>query len=209
MAGYDAELFGDNNTRIEFFYNLRSGQRYSYTFNDTTNGRSAVFGVTGRGSRNLLYVPNVSSQTADANVVYDSAATFAAVQNLVQNSELNGYQGQVAPKNIGKTPWVHKLDLSVRQEVPFVFGGKIELLADVENVLNLIDKDWGTIQQVGFPYTSSVVNVQCLQAVGGAPATNPGQPCAQYRYSSFRAPNEATNINGSLWGVRFGIRVAF
>lgn len=209
VAGYDAELFGDNNTRIEFFYNLRSGQRYSYTFNDTTNGRSAVFGVTGRGSRNLLYVPNVSSQTADANVVYDSAATFAAVQNLVQNSELNGYQGQVAPKNIGKTPWVHKLDLSVRQEVPFVFGGKIELLADVENVLNLIDKDWGTIQQVGFPYTSSVVNVQCLQAVGGAPATNPGQPCAQYRYSSFRAPNEATNINGSLWGVRFGIRVAF
>jgi len=214
VAGYDAELFGDNNTRIEFFYNVRSGQRYSYTFNDTTNGRSAVFGVTGRGSRNLLYVPNVSSETADANVSYDTAATFAAVQSLVQNSELNAYQGQIAPKNIGKTPWVHKLDLSVRQEVPFVLGGKLELLADVENVLNLIDKDWGTIQQVGFPYTASLVNVQCLQAAtptgtAGTPATSASQPCAQYRYSSFRAPNEATNINGSLWGVRFGIRLAF
>jgi hypothetical protein len=214
VAGYDAELFGDNNTRVELFYNVRSGQRYSYTFNDPTNGRSAVFGVTGRGSRNLLYVPDVSSVTADANVSYDSAATFAAVQNLVLNSELADYQGQVAPKNIGKTPWVHKLDLSVRQEVPLPFGGKMELLADVENVLNLIDKDWGTIQQVGFPYTSSVVNVQCLQAAtptgtAGTASTSASTPCAQYRYSSFRAPNEATNINGSLWGVRFGVRVRF
>ncbi|GAA0756637.1 hypothetical protein FHS52_000280 [Erythromicrobium ramosum] len=209
VAGYDAELFGDNNTRIEFFYNLRSGQRYSHTFNDPTNGRSAVFGVNGRGSRGLLYVPDVSSITADSRVTYDSQATFAAFQSFVQNSELNGYQGQIADKNIGKTPWVHKLDLSVRQEVPFVFGGKLELMADVENVLNMIDKDWGTIQQVGFPYTASLVNVTCLQTVGGAAATTPGQPCAQYRYSSFRAPNEATNINGSLWGVRFGVRVRF
>ncbi|NBB26071.1 hypothetical protein GVM20_13130 [Porphyrobacter sp. SLTP] len=209
VAGYDAELFGDNNTRIEFFYNLRSGQRYSYTFNDPTNGRSAVFGVNGRGSRGLLYVPNVSSITADPLVTYDSQATFAAFQSFVQNSELNAYQGQISEKNIGKTPWVHKLDFSVRQEVPFVFGGKLELMADVENVLNMIDKDWGTIQQVGFPYTASLVNVTCLQTANGAPATTPSQPCAQYGYSSFRAPNEATNINGSLWGVRFGVRVRF
>ncbi len=208
-TGFDGELFGDNNTRVEFFYNVRSGQRYSYTFNDPTQGRSAVFGVNGRASRGLLYVPDVSSQTADARVVYDSAATFAAFQSLVQNSELNAYQGQIAPKNIGRTPWVHKLDLSVRQEVPFVLGGKLELMADVENMLNLIDKDWGTIRQVGFPYTAGVVNVTCLQTVGGAAATSAAQPCAQYRYSSFRAPNEATNINGSLWGVRFGVRVRF
>ncbi|WP_086608469.1 TonB-dependent receptor [Erythrobacter donghaensis] len=200
-TGFDGELFGDNNTRVELFYNVRSGQRYSYTMFDPTNGRSAVFGVTGRGSRNLLYVPDVSSQTADANVIYDTTATFEAVQALVQGSELNEYQGQIAPKNIGKTPWVHKLDLSLRQEVPIPFGGKIELLADVENVLNLIDKDWGTVRQVGFPYTASVVSVACV-----ASAT---EPCAQYRYSSFRAPNEATNINGSLWGVRFGVRVKF
>ncbi|WP_086619131.1 hypothetical protein [Erythrobacter tepidarius] len=140
---------------------------------------------------------------------YDSQATFEAFQAFVQNSELADYQGEIAPKNIGKTPWVHKLDLSVRQEVPFVFGGKLELLADVENVLNLIDSDWGTIRQVGFPYTAPLVNVTCLQTPGGTPATNPGQPCAQYRYSNFRSPIEATQINGSLWGVRFGVRVAF
>ena len=156
-----------------------------------------------------MYVPNVSSATADSRVVYATGFDFAGFQNVVQNSELNRYQGGIAPKNIGKTPWVHKLDLSLRQEVPFVFGGKLELLADVENVLNLINSDWGTIRQVGFPYTASLVNVTCLQTPGGAAATTPAQSCAQYRYSSFRAPIEATQINGSLWGVRFGVRLAF
>ena len=200
-TGFDGDLFGDNNTRIELFYNVRSGQRYSYTFNDPTNGRSAVFGVTGRGGRNLFYVPDVSSPTADANVVYATGFDFAAFQSFIQNSELADYQGEIAPKNIAKTPWVHKLDLSVRQEVPLPFGGKMELLADVENVLNLIDKDWGTVRQVGFPYTATLVNVACVAGANG--------PCSQYSYSSFRAPNEATNINGSLWGVRFGVRVKF
>lgn len=205
-AGFDGELFGDNNTRIELFYNVRSGQRYSYTFNDQGSGtaRSSIFGVlpsTTNGQahiRYLMYVPDVSSQTADPNVIYDSVATFTAVQSFIQNSELNEFQGQIAPKNIGRTPWVHKLDLSVRQQVPFVLGGKLELLADVENVLNLIDSDWGTIRQVGFPYQSTLVNVACTNAA-----------CDQFRYSNFRAPNEATQINGSLWGVRFGVRLAF
>lgn len=205
VAGYDAELFGDNNTRIELFYNVRSGQRYSYVFADQASGnnRSNVFGVVGRNSRGLLYVPNVSSITADSNVTYAPGFDFAGFQNFIQNSELNAFQGQIAPKNIAKTPWVQKLDLSLRQEVPFVFGGKVELLADVENVLNMINKDWGTIRQVGFPYAAPVVNVTCSNAA-----------CDQFVYANrsgatFRAPVEATNINGSLWGVRFGIRMAF
>lgn len=205
VAGYDAELFGDNNTRIELFYNVRSGQRYSYTFADQASGnnRSAVFGVTGSTSRFLPYIPDVSSATADSRVIYAPGFDFAGFQNFIQNSELNEYQGQIAPKGVGKTPWVHKLDLSLRQEVPFVFGGKIELLADVENVLNLINSDWGTIRQVGFPYNAPIVNVTCSNAT-----------CDQYVYANrtgatFQAPNEATQLNGSLWGVRFGVRVAF
>jgi hypothetical protein len=219
VAGYDAELFGDNITRVEFFYNVRSGQRYSYTFADQAAGtnRSSVLGVTGRNERGLLYVPNVSSPTADPRVTYAPTFDFAGFQQFVQNSELSRYQGQVAPKNIGETPWVHKLDLAVRQQVPFVFGGKIELSMEMENVLNFIDKDWGTIQQVGFPYTAPIVNVACL-TTGGAVATV-SQPCTQYRYENrvttgptanrFAAPVEATQINGSLWGVRFGVRVVF
>lgn len=217
VAGYDAELFGDNITRVEFFYNVRSGQRYSYTFADQAAGtnRSTVLGVTGRNERGLLYVPNVSSPTADPRVIYAPGFDFAGFQQFVRTSELSRYEGQVAPKNVAETPWVHKLDLAVRQQVPFVLGGKIELSMEMENVLNFIDKDWGTIQQVGFPYTAPLVNVRCLTAAGNAASVaTVAQPCAQYLYenrsgTTFRAPVEATNINGSLWGVRFGVRVLF
>jgi len=218
-AGFDGELFGENNTRIELFYNVRSGQRYSYTFNDQAAGtnRSSVLGVTGRNSAGLLYVPNVSSITADPKVSYAAGFDFNGFQQFILNSELKDYQGQIAPKNIAKTPWVHKLDLAVRQEVPFVFGGKIEFSAEMENVLNFIDKDWGTIRQVGFPYNAPLVNVACLTApagTAGSAVATVSQTCAQYQYSNrtgttFRAPTEATQINGSLWGVRFGVRVKF
>jgi len=217
--GFDGDIFGENNTRVEFFYNLRSGQPYSYVFNDPTGGafRPAVLGVQGRNQRGLIYVPNVSSATADPRVAYAPNFDFIGFQNFIQNSELADYQGQIAPKNIAKTPWVHKLDLAVRQEVPFVFGGKIELSAEMENVLNFIDKDWGTVRQVGFPYAAQVVNVTCLtapQGTTGSATATASQPCAQYLYSNrsgttFTAPVEATQINGSLWGVRFGMRVKF
>jgi hypothetical protein len=217
VAGYDNELFGDNITRVEFFYNVRSGQRYSYTFADQAAGtaRSSVLGVTGRNERGLLYVPNVSSATADPRVLYAPNFDFAGFQRFIQNSELADFQGQIAPKNIARTPWVHKLDLTIRQQVPLPLGGKMELSMDMENVLNFIDKDWGTIRQVGFPYTAPIVNVRCLTTAGNAASVaTVGQPCVQYLYenrtgTTFRAPNEATNINGSLWGVRFGVRVLF
>lgn len=223
--GFDGDLFGDNNTRLELFYNVRSGQRYSYVFTDNVgNVRSNVFGVAGRNNRGLIYVPNVSSIGADPKVSYAANFDFDAFQKFILNSELKDYQGQIAPKNIGRTPSVHKLDLAFRQEVPFVLGGKLELSAEMENVLNLIDKDWGTIRQVGFPAIANLVNVTCLQtaAVAGGPTpaatTSPTQPCAQYQYAStasganagrFFAPTEATQINGSLWGLRFGVRVRF
>jgi hypothetical protein len=205
VAGYDAQLFGDNFTRIELFFNSQSGQRFSYTFADQASGsaRSAVFGVTGTNNRYNIYVPNVSSPTADPRVTYAANFDFTGFQNFVQNSELNKYQGQIAPKNIGRTARYNKLDLSLRQEVPFVFGGKIELTADLENVLNLLNSDWGTIKQVTFPYFGTVANVTC---------SNPA--CTTYVYANrtgttFTAPPEAVNLNGSLWGLRLGARVKF
>ena len=205
VAGYDTNLFGDNNTRFELFFNSQSGQRFSYTMADQASGnnRSNVFGVTGSNTRYLMYVPNVSSATADSRVVYAPNFDFAGFQSLVQNSELNKYQGGIAPKNIGRTPRYNRIDLAVRQEVPFVFGGKIELSADIENVLNLVNKDWGTIRQVGFPYYGTLVNVTCATAA-----------CTQYQFANrsgttVTAPTEGVNLNGSLWAVRFGARVKF
>ncbi len=211
-AAYDAELFGDNATRFELFFTSLSGQRFSYTMFEQGSGRSPIFGTTGNRNRMLLYVPNVSSPTADPIVRYADGFDFQAFQAFVQGTALNRFQGQIADKNIGTSPRFNKLDLSIRQEVPFFLGGKIELFGDIENVLNLINRDWGSLRQVSFPYRASIVNVAC-ETVGptgvGTPVANTGQRCDRYVYSNFNTPNENLFVNQSLWQVRLGVRLGF
>ncbi len=209
--GYDSEIFGDNSTRFELFFNSRAGQRYSHTMFETGGGRSAIFGGTSRGNWNLLYVPDLSSATADPIVRYATPETFTALQTYVDENGLGKFQGSIVPKNYGRSPRFNKLDMSIRQELPFFAGGKFEVFADFENVLNMINKDWGSLRQVGFPYRTSAVNVACETVTNGVgtPVTNAGQRCDRYVYSNVTQPNVQLQTNPSLWQVRLGIRLGF
>jgi hypothetical protein len=217
-VGYDHDFFGDNNTRIELFFNSLAGQRFSYTMNDPSGAfPQPVFGTLGTSSRYLLYVPNVSSATADSKVNYAPGFDFATFQSLIQNSPLKDFQGQIAPKNIGKSPRFNKLDLSIRQEVRvrFTRAAKMEVFADFENVLNMINKNWGSLRQVAFPYYGTLVNVQCVSTAGSTTAnTTAAAPCAQYLYAARSgttptAPPQTLFVQQSLWQVRLGARIRF
>lgn len=151
-------------------------------------------------------------------VSFDSVASETAFNNLVDDLGLNKYRGRILPKNSQQSPDFFKVDLHLSQELPtFVGGSRIKLFADIENVLNLIDSDWGSLRQVSFPYTASVVDVQCLSAptpTGTAPGTGvvntaSNQSCAQYRYSRVTAPVETLNSRQSLYQVRVGVRFEF
>ncbi|TPE61093.1 hypothetical protein FJQ54_09355 [Sandaracinobacter neustonicus] len=208
---YDTELFGDNNSRFELFFNSRAGQRYSYVMGDTvTSGRSPVFGTLGTNSRHLLYVPDVSSATADPLVQYAAGFDFAAFQSFIQNGDLNKYQGSIAAKNMASSPRWNKLDLRISQEVPFFLGGKIQVFADMENFLNMLNSDWGSLRQVAFPYRAQVVSVQCLNSSGTViTAGTIQQPCVKYQYSNYRTNAETVYTNYSIWQVRLGVRLDF
>lgn len=201
--GYQNAIFGDNQTRFDFFFNSVSGQRYSHTFQDNTPQRSAVFGTTGQNSRYLIYVPDVSAFNADPRVTYANQATFEAFRNFVLNSELADYQGQIAPKNLGVSPRFNKLDLRISQEVPFFLNGKWQFFADFENLLNMLNKNWGALQQVSFPYYGSLVNVACTGTTSLTTA------CNQYVYSNFRDPVLTNFTNISTWSLRVGARLSF
>jgi hypothetical protein len=225
-VNFKQEFFGDNETRISLFGELRSGRPYSITALDTTGiqgtARSVVFGTVGTGSRHLLYIPTLN----DPRVSFDSAASETAFNSLVTSLGLEKSRGRVVAKNSQRSPNFFKVDLSVSQELPlFVGGAKLKLFADIENVLNLIDKDWGALRQVGFPYAATVVNVACLGAAvptGSAPGSaNPAggtfatantastQTCGQYRYSNVQNPNVNLVGRQSLYGIRVGVKVSF
>jgi outer membrane receptor for ferrienterochelin and colicin len=225
---FQREFFGDNETRLSLFGEYRSGRPYSLTTFDTTgtssSARSVVFGTTGTGSRHLIYVPTVGDtrvsfgdNVVNGVVVQTGAQAQAAFETLVTNLGLEKFRGKILPKNSQTSPDFFKVDLSISQELPlFVGNAKLKLFADVENVLNFIDSDWGALRQVAFPYAATIANVQCLSVAtpnGPTPTANvntaPTQPCAQYRYSNVVSPNVDLVSRQSLYGIRVGVKVSF
>jgi len=214
--GYDHAFFGDYRTVIQLFGETRAGRPYSYTMADLTGGsstRSAVFGTLYNNNRYLLYVP---TGTSDPLVSYDSPTTQSSLEDLINNSKLKDYRGKIAGRNISRSRAFTRIDLHLEQEIPTFLGkSRISIFGDIENLPNLLNSKWGGLRQLGFPYTSSVVTVQCLAAAtatgaAGVANVNASQPCAQYRYSSYRAPNEsAVNVQNSLYLIRIGARFTF
>jgi hypothetical protein len=205
---YKHAFFGDNKTGFSLFGEHRSGKPFSYTMLDRTAGRSSVFGTVGNADRYLFYVPDVSSITADPRVLYASSATgttndpavFAALQSIIQNGPLAKYQGQIAPKNIGRSPTFTKIDLQFSQELPgFIGDNKFKVFADIENVLNLLNSNWGSLRQVSFPYVAPVVDVSCVNVA----------TCTQYRYTAPRTQSNELFVRQSLWQIRLGARFDF
>lgn len=206
-VGYNHAFFGDYKTTFQLFGSTNAGRPYSLTMQDLgTAPRSVVFGVTGRDDRFLLYVPRQN----DPLVQYDSAATQASVDAIIAQNGLERYRGQIVPRNSARSRAYTQLDLHLAQELPtFIGKSRMTVFADIQNLPNLLNSDWGGFRQAVFPYLEDVVSVQCLNAAG-VPNTAPSQPCARYQYSTPVPVNTAIpEVRPSLYFIRIGARVTF
>jgi len=212
---FNPALFGDYKTTFALFGETRIGRPYSYTMQDASNNRSPVFGTVLNQSRFLLYVP---TGLDDARVSYDSIATRDTFNALIGATGLDKYRGRIAPRNAFNAKWFTRIDLHVAQELPTGLGSsRIELFGDIENVANLLNKNWGQIREYAFPYTQVAVRVQCLAAAtptgtaaSGVLVNNSSQPCAQYRYLAPNTPPTDTIYSRqSLYSIRVGARFSF
>ncbi|MEY2925939.1 MAG: hypothetical protein RL367_416, partial [Pseudomonadota bacterium] len=209
-------------TRFGLNAEMRSGAPYSLTFTDGTgagaaSGRVPTFGTTQNNGEFLFYVPNFNQTpitnasntqnvagglTQYGNVIFADATTLNAVQNLVNTTGIGRYQGQIIPKNTQTGPSYHKIDLHFAQQVPFFHNSHFTAMIDIENVLNLLNSDWGTYKFFG---DQSVVRVTCQAAVAGS-----GQTCPNYIYSVANVNSKATALpKFSLYAIRFGVRFDF
>ena len=205
---FEHAFFGDSKTRIDLFGQTRSGYNFSYTMfdpNGANRSAGSVFGTTGTASHYLFYVPTGPN---DPKAVYADLATQNTVEALINSSGLKKYRGMIAPRNAFQDPWFTKIDLHVEQQIPtFVGHSRISVYADVENVLNLIDHNWGQTVRASFPYNKSVVTVTCAAAGGNS--------CDHYVYSQAATPAQLAspvnnfNLGASLYTIRIGARFSF
>lgn len=186
-------FFGDNDTMVSLVYEGRSGRPYSYNFDNDANGDGRL--------NDLLYIP-----TGPGDVIVGQGATQAAEEAAFWafvngNEYLNSHRGQVAQRNDARGPWVNQFDLQVSQEFPgFWKGHKAELTLDILNVGNLIDKDWGRVDEVAFPAMRGVVEYGGID-----PSTG------KYVYR-FNTPDNLTVYDDkgiSRWAAQISVRYKF
>lgn len=230
---YQRKFFGDNNTTITLFAQYRAGQPYSYAFCTTNSGSCASPSFTGPADQlfgqantstnhQLLYLPaganGVVTATSDPRVVYGAGFDLAAFNAFIREHGLTGREGSILPRNGFRSHPFFSGDLHLAQELPVypVHGGsKLELYADIINFPNLLNKNWGILNQVAFPYAlAPVVAVNCqLAGNAGACGANAGKNV--YLYQQFKPGNiVGTVITPSspptpLWVIKLGARFKF
>ena len=216
---YAREFFGDYKTSVNLFAQHRSGLPFSYTFagsrtggfdNDFGNNVSSYSGRQAT-SNQLLYVP----ATNDPIVLYAPGFDVAGFNQFLDNSGLSKFRGRIAPRNAFRHADVTTIDVRISQELPAFFpnGAKLEVFADIENLGNLLNDDWGVLEQYDFYRGVPVVDVRCATSATGADV-GCGTPGAKYVYSApggggFQQPVQAFRRNSSVWQIKLGAKYKF
>ncbi|MCJ9427681.1 TonB-dependent receptor [Kordiimonas marina] len=195
---WQKKFWGDNATSVNLFMLSRSGHNFSYTFDDPGSRSQGIFGGSydyWKRDTQLFYVPtgaddpNVDMSGIDAN----------ALMQFVHDQGLDKYKGKVAPRNVGRSPWVTRLDMRISQELPIpsLKGHKVILHMDIDNLTNLLNNNWGRFEQVSFPYNSNVVRATINDA-------------GQYVYTNFNGSVYSRFYQlPSLWKIKVGIKYTF
>ncbi|GAB4192780.1 MAG: TonB-dependent receptor [Wenzhouxiangellaceae bacterium] len=197
LASYTGHFFDFGDSVFSLFFESRSGRPFTWTFNDDANG-------DGRFGNDRLFVPNPGDvQFVDRDGNLDpagEAAFFALVNNVGSLSEA---QGGIACRNCARAPRVNQLDFRFIQEVDLKRYGKLEFFFEVENLLNLIDSDWGDIREAPFPFTAEPVEFEGIDPVTGQMRYRYIGPTGNPDVEDFLILRDDTAE--SRWSAQFGV----
>jgi|JI8StandDraft_2_1071088.scaffolds.fasta_scaffold15361_1 hypothetical protein len=200
-------FFDGLKTSFAVFYEGRSGRPYSWTYNNDLNGD----GIDGN---DLMYIPTGfgSGEVAFRGGVAEEQRFW----DIVNANGLNRFAGGVVDRNSGTNPWVNSFDLRISQELPGFFeGDKFTLALDVLNVGNLLNKDWGLIDEITFAGgTSSLIPGNNIRGGFTRSFVNYAGVDAQGRYVYSLQPNveglnRRDNFGQSRWAAQLTLRYSF
>ena len=163
-GSYRREWFKFGATTVGLFWERRDIGNSSYLFASDANGDS--------GTNDLIYIPKDATEMNFVAIPAGSASNptpaFTVDQQkaaweafIKQDPYLSKHRGEYAKRGEVWLPTVQRADVSVTQEVFTKLGGKrnsLSVRADIVNVGNLLNSDWGVGQRL----------------VSNTPLTNPG-----------------------------------
>ncbi len=125
-------------TSLSTVFEYAQGGRFSYTYaGDINNDGSSL--------NDLIYIPTA----AEINQMQFSGPGQAAALEayVAQDDYLSGRRGQYAERYGALAPWRGKWDVKFIQDLKITEDNSIQFTIDILNFGNLINSDWGLIQQ--------------------------------------------------------------
>jgi hypothetical protein len=177
---------------VGVFYNGYSGGPYSYIIEGDANADGEE--IAGLGD-DIIYVPKDS---ADISLLYP--AEWAGLDRLIRRERcLNAQRGRLMRRNSCRGNWTTLLNARVSKVFGAGHGHTVELISDVFNVLNFIDKDWG-VQRTA---ASLLGDVTLLHLAGYDAANQRGV------YQVFPVNRRERDIEATRWRMQLGARCTF
>jgi hypothetical protein len=230
LFSYQADWWGENNTRFDLFGRVFKGDTWGTTFDIFSS--NSLFGRPGLGESPFdnrpLYVPSPGD---DPLVVY--ASDFDQ-QGFFDYLAAEGIPtgGIHAPFSNSVDRWNSIWDFRFQQEIPgFKFAGRyvgenrFRIIFDIRNVLNLLNDDWGRVVEGPSFGQANIVQADMVSAadvaangVDAATALRGDEfrtTCqvstdCLYRFNDFDAdPTEFTNRPASVYEMRLTLRYEF
>jgi hypothetical protein len=191
-VGYSAYWWGENRTNFTLVGGANKGRPFSYTF---TGDDGDTFGDFVSG-RHLLYVPDGPN---DPLVTYLESFNQEAFFAALEDTGLDKYAGQIAPRNAFNSNWWVYYDLRVEQELPaFKQGHKFAAWFTIKNLCNMINNEWCVLKEASFPRTQGLVDMEI------------SDDGTQYIYEEFIEPSGQGRVSEpSLWDIRIGLTYRF
>lgn len=138
------------NTEISLLYTGESGLPFSYVYEGDYNGDGyPAAGPAFDRNNDIFYVP------FEATNLPSSIGTVTRLAAALETDEcLKRYRGRFLVRNHCRAPWQHRLDLRMSHAAR-IGGAEFQLSADVINLLNLMNSDWGLVRTI--PATAALI----------------------------------------------------
>jgi len=174
-----------------FFYNGQTGQPYSLVFNGDANGD----GVT---TNDIAFVPASADQVVVINGTWDQLNAY-----INNDCSMRDHRGSIPVRNSCTSPWSNGLDFRYGVTLPSGGRTRVELTADVINLLNLLNNNWGWSY---YPNLSSPITI-------GYSGINAPTGKETFNLSTINSPTFQGTFNRddlrSRWQAQFGARIRF
>ena len=206
QANYNHSWSNRTASSLSLIYTGQSGSPYSYVYSGDLNN-------DGSSNNDLIYIPRSASDitlvpSARPTGQTDSRSAAEIWSQLDQfissDSYLNSHRGQYAERNGPRTPWNHRVDLRIAQDLNIDGSTSprgVQLTFDIINLGNLLRNSWGKYYFVPNLDNQNVYPIayRSGRAVGGTPSFSFDPIATPYQTDDFQ----------SRWQMQAGVRLKF